>query len=77
MLEKIKSLDLFAAQIPTFNVAGKSWTRTLPGAISSISIVAMTFIFGLMKLEHMVLRRNPQISTNVDRLEDSVSYDIG
>ena len=53
MLRRVKNLDLFAAPVPSFNLAGEESRKTWAGALSSILIMTLTLLFGLVKLEHM------------------------
>ena len=53
MLRRVKNLDLFAAPMPSFNLAGEESKRTWAGALSSILIMTLTLAFGLIKLEYM------------------------
>ena len=56
MLSRVKKIDIFGAQVPAFNVAGRSIIRTWVGALISLVIFFMTFVFGLLKFEVMVTR---------------------
>ena len=72
----LKSWDLFGASIPSFNLQGKSNVNTIVGAITSIFIISMTFMFALIKFDHMMQKRGPSILQNTDKVEDDVFVDI-
>ena len=40
-------------------------------------IIALTFTFAILKLEHMAQRKNPQISTNLEAVDYATTYDLG
>ena len=70
-------LDMFGAQIPTFNMKGREKVTTSCGACASIIILTMTFAYGLVKLQHLDERKNPAISTLVSPLEDDYRFNTG
>ena len=49
--------------------------KTSLGAISTILIMTVSLMFGLVKLEHLILKRNPDLTTNTEGLEDGEVYD--
>ena len=59
MIGKIKEIDFFGAPAPSFNIGGKAVVQTWAGSICSILILGMTFMFALLKLEHLAIRKNP------------------
>ena len=69
MLEKVRNFDMFGSELPKFNINGKKKVTTLTGAFVSIVILAMTLMFSLLKLEHMINRKNPLISRNIESLD--------
>ena len=69
-----KELDLFGETVPTFNMGGKTEIKTFPGALFSITIVYLTIMFGTLKIQHLVERKNPQIVTNTQPLEAGYKY---
>ena len=77
MLEKIRNFDMFGSELPKFNINGKAKVTTLTGAFGSIVILAMTLMFALLKLEHMINRKNPLISRNIESLDGEEIYDTG
>ena len=77
MLKKIKNIDFFGAPVPTFNIGGKTNVPTWLGSIISILILGMTFMFGLIKIEHMAIRKNPEIIKNIEIVDIEETYDTG
>ena len=67
--------DIFGSPIPTFTIAGHSKVRTVAGSCASIMIFALTLVFGLLKLQHLLLRKNPLINTNIMPLPMLTTYD--
>ena len=49
--------------------------KTSIGAISTILIMTVSLMFGIVKLEHLILKRNPNLTTNTEGLEESEVYD--
>ena len=49
--------------------------KTSLGAISTILIMTVTLMFGIVKFEHLILKRNPNLTTNKEGLEDGEVYD--
>ena len=76
MEKLLKKFDIFSASVPSFNIDGKTEVRTLTGGVISLSIVMLTILFGLLKLQHMLERKNPLISTNDVPSELSDEYDL-
>ena len=76
MEKLLKKFDIFSARVPSFNIDGKTEVRTLTGGVISLSIVMLTILFGLLKLQHMLERKNPLISTNDVPSELSDEYDL-
>ena len=72
-----KILDIFVAKIPSFNLRGKSEVKTSSGASASILIFMLTFIFALLKLQHLVLKKNPTIMTNTSDLAEGERFNMG
>ena len=68
-------LDIFGASVPTFNIAGQNKVKTMVGSCGSIMIFALTLLFGLLKLQHLFMRKNPLISQNTTPLRILTTYD--
>ena len=62
MLTVIKKLDLYGAPVPTLNINGKSSVKTLVGGILSFLIMLTVFLFAALKLEELVLRKQPMLN---------------
>ena len=65
----LKRLDLFSESLPSFTLQGERNVRTVSGSLCSILILALTFIFGLLKFEHLLERKNPTIVSNEEELD--------
>ena len=50
MPQFVLDIDMFGAQIPTFNMMGRKNVTTSCGACASILIYTVTFAYGLVKL---------------------------
>ena len=37
-------------------------------------VLSLTFAFGMLRLEHMALRKNPQLTTNTAQIDESRRY---
>ena len=76
MPEFIKSLDIFSGSLPSFSIGGKTSVQTSVGAFGSIIILVLTFSFSLLKMQHLVIRRNPLLATNSEVLEYGETYSL-
>lgn len=65
---------MFGAKIQTFNMRGRTKINTSCGACVSIMIFILTLIFALVKLEHLVERKNPSVTTNLSALEAGTRF---
>ena len=72
----VTNYDMFGQLMPTFNIRGKSKKQTPAGACCSILILMLTFVFGLLKLEHMLKRKNSAITTLTEGIDDKDSYSL-
>ena len=75
--EFIKSLDMFSKPLPSFNISGKTSVPTSVGACSTISIVVLTLSFALLKMQHLINRKNPILVENTNPLEIDETYSLG
>ena len=57
-------MDTYPATVPQFNLHGKTAVRTGLGGLVSILAIYSTFIFAVHKLQSMLIRKNPLITTN-------------
>ena len=53
--------DMFAARVPSFNFHGQDSIKTTIGTCMSMAIICLTLIYALLKLQHMLLFKNPDI----------------
>ena len=70
----VKRLDIFGQNVPQLNIRGEAKINTLLGSLFSISILFLTIVFGILKLEDLVLRKNPSLSLSLQDLKDE-GYD--
>ena len=63
---------MFGAPLPHFNVEGDEKVKTTIGALLSFSIISLTFLFALLKFQHMSEFRNPSITTFEEEIEASM-----
>lgn len=56
-------LDLFGKPLPVFMLRGKEEIRTSLGALLSVGLTVILFLFALLKLSHLVERKNPLVNT--------------
>ena len=61
------TLDMFGAQLPTFNLKGEEKVRTHCGGCTSLIIIYVTFLFATLKLQHLLSKHNPTVNTFVQR----------
>ena len=72
----VKDLDMFGAPVPNlFNMGGHKKVKTWLGALISIMIVSLIVAFSLIKIERLVQRKNPEISTNTEVLDFTEKFD--
>ena len=55
----LQRLDFFGTPTPNFNLNGKSKINTTLGGCLSLVIVYITFLYSLIKFQHLVERHNP------------------
>lgn len=55
--------DFFGKPLPAFNMQGKTEIRTGVGALFSLSMMAILVLFSLLKMSHLIERRNPVVNT--------------
>ena len=74
MTRKLHQLDILGQEVPRFNIKGQESVKTSCGAYTSTVVFILTLIFGLLKLQHLLERRNPQIVTRTVKADDDDSY---
>ena len=57
---------MFAAPVPNFNLRGRTEVRTLIGALTSLIILTFTILYGILKLQIMLLRKRPDLVSYFD-----------
>lgn len=60
------SMDMFGAPAPTFNIRGEGEVRTYLGGIISSAIIAVTILFSLLKMQHLLSKHNPSVNVFKD-----------
>ena len=55
----IKELDMFGAAVPNINLGGLRQVKTSCGATASIFVLMLTVAFTLLKIERLILNKNP------------------
>ena len=75
----LKKFDLFAAPLPGFNIGGETTVQSNTGGLVSISILSVTLLFALLKLQDLLTKHNPTISSFVeeDAFGPSDKFDTG
>ena len=63
----LKALDMFAADLPTFNVSGQSKIQTYLGGLLSAMIIIVTLLFASVKMHQLVEHDNPSINSNIEK----------
>ena len=75
----LKKMDMFAAPLPQFNIHGEEAVKTNPGGCVSIVILYTTLVFAMLKLQYLISRQNPMISsyTSYGEFDESQKYYTG
>ena len=70
--------DMFAAPAPSFNIRGKTQVTTLVGSFISLAVMTLTMLFAFLKLQFMLLRKNPNVMMFEDEegTDPSMRYNI-
>ena len=55
-------MDIFGVDLPTFNIKGESKVMTVAGGLLSFFVGVIFFIYGSLKLSHLLDKYNPAIS---------------
>ena len=67
--------DIFGAPVPSFSLGGRTMVNTRAGASVSIGILTLLLIFGLLKLQHLLERKNPIINANTTSVDAGATYE--
>ena len=70
----VKELDIFGNSVSSFNIGGQTVVKTVTGAFVTLTMYTLMFAFTTLKLEHLIERKNPIISTNLIPLEEGTTY---
>ena len=57
----LQNVDMFGAPLPSFNLQGADAVKTNIGGCITLLIMIITLLFGLRKIQEMLMRRNPEI----------------
>ena len=79
MQSTLLKLDLLSTPLPSFNIKGESEVRTKSGGLISLVILAAIFMFATLKLEHLLNKKSPEISTFEDTtaISNEDEYNVG
>ena len=77
MPEFTKNLDMFGALPPNFNIRGQKTVKTSCGACVSFLILTIVLLFALLKMQHLIERKSPLITTNATPLEAGERFNLG
>ena len=58
---------MFALRVPAFTIAGQSRFETYTGGLVSLAVVIVTFLFAILKLQHLINHKNPLVNTIIDK----------
>ena len=61
----VKRVDRYGADLPSFNLKGKESVKTFSGGIMTVIILAITLLFAGIKMEQLVMRKNPDVTKNI------------
>ena len=56
-------MDNHGASLPMFNLRGASGVSTCCGGVLTFITIYITFLFALLKLTHLVAKKNPVVNT--------------
>ena len=63
----LKSMDMFAADLPKFNIRGEESIKTNIGGCCSIIVIYISLMFAIHKFNHLITRHNPLINSYEQR----------
>ena len=61
MPNMLKNVDIFAADLPKFNMRGEETIKTNIGGCCSIIVIYISLMYAAHKFNHLVTRHNPQV----------------
>ena len=62
----LEGLDIFSADLPSLNIRGKSSVKTSVGGFMTLLIFLLVLMFSIMKYQLLLMRKNPQITSNTE-----------
>lgn len=63
MPKMLKTMDMFPADLPKFNMQGEDSIKTNIGGCCSIIIIYISIMYAAHKFIHLITKHNPQIVT--------------
>ena len=66
LLEPLKKLDIFGQPLPQANLGGQEKVRTHIGGFVSLLFANITFLFAILKLQHLMSKHNPSVNSFVE-----------
>ena len=61
----LREFDIFGRPVQSFNLGGRQVLKTWMGSIASAIIFSVVLLYSLLKLQYLMERKNPLITTNV------------
>ena len=59
----VRKLDFFGVKLPQLNVKGEEQVKTSAGGLLSFLIMCVTFVFALLKIQHLINFKKPSIAS--------------
>ena len=63
MPKMLKTVDMFALDLPKFNLRGEESIKTNIGGCCSIIIIYVSLMYAAHKFNHLITRHNPQVNS--------------
>ena len=58
----LSSIDIYKRRMPMFNLRGKESVGSFCGGICTLMVLTVLLIFGVIKLNHLLSKYNPNVS---------------
>ena len=68
---------MFGVEALGLNMKGQAKVRTFVGSFLSLSVLTLTMLFALLKLQHLIERKNPTLTTHTGPIEVDEAIDLG
>ena len=65
----LEKLDAFGEPLPTFNIRGNEQVTTRAGGIATLIIFVVLLVFGGLKFEQLLARKNPNLRSYTKDLD--------